>query len=158
MLLHEDRQINITYHHFDHPIIMSQDSAATNSASGPFAPGELCWLEVPCVDPERAFSFYQAVFGWAKPCNVEGPIPGYGEGIESIHTFMHGKLYGAFVKMSNADNVAVTVDQALPFKMPITPYLLVADIDKTAEVVAASGGKVHVYVAVSLLGVWFRMD
>lgn len=157
MLLHEDRQINITYHSFDQPIIMSQDPAATNP-SGPVAPGELCWLEVPCVDPERAFSFYQAVFGWAKPCNVEGPIPGYGEGIESIHTFMHGKLYGAFVKMSNADNVAVTVDQALPFKMPITPYLLVADIDKTAEVVAASGGKVHVYVAVSLLGVWFRMD
>jgi predicted enzyme related to lactoylglutathione lyase len=123
---------------------MSQDSAATNTPNGPVAPGELCWLEVPCVDPERAFSFYQAVFGWAKPCNADGPIPGYGEGIDSIHTFMHGKLYGAFVKMNNADNVAVTVDQELPFKMPITPYLLVADIDKTAVVVAASGGKVHV--------------
>jgi len=123
---------------------MAQDSSATNSPHVPVAPGELCWLEVPCVDPERAFSFYQAVFGWAKPCNVEGPIPGYGEGIDSIHTFAHGKLYGAFVKMSNADNVAVTVDQELPFKMPITPYLLVADIDKTAVVVAASGGRVHV--------------
>ncbi|KAK1834622.1 hypothetical protein QBC39DRAFT_369120 [Podospora conica] len=123
---------------------MSQDSAATNPPSGQPAPGELCWLEVPCVDPERAFSFYQAVFGWEKPCNADGGIPGYGEGIESIHMFMHGKLYGAFVKMSNADNVAVTVDRELPFKMAITPYLLVADIDKTAEVVAASGGKVHV--------------
>lgn len=158
MLPPKDLQINITYHRCNQPITMSQDPAATNLATGPVAPGELCWLEVPCVDAERAFSFYQAVFGWAKPYNVDGPIPGYGEGIESIHTFTHGKLYGAFVKMSNADNVAVTVDQELPFKMPVTPYLLVADIDKTAEVVAASGGKVHVYVVVSLLGVLFRMD
>ena len=123
---------------------MSQDPAATKPSSGPVAPGEFCWLEVPCVDPERAFSFYQAVFGWQKPCNVDAPVTGYGAGVESIHMFMHGKLYGAFVKMSNAENVAVTADPKLPFKMPITPYLLVADMEKTAEIVVASGGKIHV--------------
>ncbi|KAK0647113.1 Glyoxalase/Bleomycin resistance protein/Dihydroxybiphenyl dioxygenase [Cercophora newfieldiana] len=106
-------------------------------------PGTICWYEVPCTDPDRAFAFYKNVFGWESAPGAESAMPGYMEGVESVHMFRKGNLYGAFVKMSSPDTVAAVADEANLAKTASLASLRVGDVDKTTAEVEKNGGKVH---------------
>jgi predicted enzyme related to lactoylglutathione lyase len=98
---------------------------------------------VPCTDPERAFAFYKNVFGWETAPGGESAMPGYMEGVDSVHMFRKGNLYGAFVKMSSPDGVAAVADKTNTAKTASLASLRVQDIDKTTADVEKNGGKVH---------------
>ncbi|SPQ26225.1 b74375f8-e0a9-43bc-ad4c-6d87b52f8971 [Thermothielavioides terrestris] len=110
------------------------------------AAGEICWLEVPCTDIDRALSFYSAVLGWesANPEGCPSPLPGPMEGTDAVHMFRRGRMHGAFVKMSSPDGVAAVVDAAHPAKAPVLASYNVSSIEETLAKVEAAGGRVHV--------------
>jgi len=123
--------------------------AALSFAAAPLTywqPGTICWYEVPCTDPDRAFAFYKNVFAWEAAPGAEDAMPGYMEGVESVHMFRKGNLYGAFVKMSTPEGVAAVADSTNIAKIPILASLKVEDVDKTTADVEKNGGKVHMCV------------
>jgi len=91
--------------------------------------GDFSWHELAAPDPNAAWSFYQALFGWEKSTAMDmGPAGTY-----QIYRRGGGKIdVGAFYKR--------------PADMPGTAawltYVRVANADRAAETVARLGGKV----------------
>ena len=91
--------------------------------------GDFSWHELAAPDPNAAWSFYQALFGWEKSTAMDmGPAGTY-----QIYRRGGGKTdVGAFYKR--------------PADMPGTAawltYVRVANADRAAETVARLGGKV----------------
>jgi predicted enzyme related to lactoylglutathione lyase len=110
--------------------------------------GEICWLEVPCNDIARVVGFYSTVLGWDSPdpASSPPPQPGAMEGTDAVHMFTHGKLNGAFVKMTKPEDVAAVADPAHPAKAGVLASYLVSSIEETLKKVEDAGGRVHVYV------------
>ena len=77
-------------------------------------------------------------------------MPGYMAGVESVHMFRKGNLYGAFTKMSAPEGVAAVADSTNIAKISVLASLRVDDIDKTTAAVEKNGGRVHMCVCSNL--------
>jgi predicted enzyme related to lactoylglutathione lyase len=95
--------------------------------SGHFVPGEFSWNELATTDHEAAFAFYSKVFGWqALHRHDMGPMGTY------LIFGANGVQYGGMFKMDPHHG-------SHPFWLP---YAAVADVDASAKVVNAAGGRV----------------
>ena len=56
--------------------------------------GEICWLEIPVKDTNRAISFYREVFGW--DCRDEGQASDE-PGVLKTYFFGKGNTHGCFL-------------------------------------------------------------
>jgi uncharacterized protein len=94
---------------------------------GPMTMGDYSWHELITTDWETAFSFYEALFGWARTDAMDmGPM-----GVYQMFGWPGKTLGGMFNR---------------PPSMPVPPhwmpYVLVADAKKAAEMVTALGGRI----------------
>jgi hypothetical protein len=83
-------------------------------------PGGISYLHLPARDVHRAATFYESVFSW----NVSGhdtPRPSFDDGT--------GHVSGAWMS-----------DQAISREPGLLPYIYVARIDETVDLVTAHGG------------------
>ena len=88
----------------------------------PNANGKICYLEIPAEEPERAASFYSAVFGWKMRRRGDGAAA-FDDNV--------GGVSGAFVS------------GRLPAHGPaLLVYVMVADIATTIELIVANGGEI----------------
>ncbi|KPM44594.1 hypothetical protein AK830_g1969 [Neonectria ditissima] len=100
--------------------------------------GQICWLEVPVLDVDRAKKFYTELFGWEF---ADEPRPGVGDCIKSMHFFSKGKtLHGAFMHVEAKYQVVNHVPGD-PAPMPVLPTLCVVDCAESLEKAEALGGK-----------------
>jgi len=120
-----------------------------NAAMPERSPGEPVWLEVPCVNPDRAMAFYNAVFGWEASKSMPTPLPTFVEGIDALYPFEKGKLRGGFSKMANGASDIASAGSGWAKHGPVME-LFVKDIDETTAKVVAAGGTVHAYVFISV--------
>ncbi|KAH7148938.1 hypothetical protein EDB81DRAFT_883332 [Dactylonectria macrodidyma] len=100
--------------------------------------GQICWLEVPVIDVDRAKKFYGEVFGWEF--NPE-PRPAVGDCIKSMHFFTKGKtLHGALLHVDGKNQVINHIPEN-PVPCPLLPTLCVVDCAETLEKAATLGGR-----------------
>lgn len=123
--------------------------AGDRGESGVFRPCGISYLRVPAVDPQRAASFYRAVFGWRVDSDREDPSfeDGTGHVIGHIHREME-----------------------VSGEAGIRPYVYVESVEDTLEGIVSNGGAVitppypegDLSVAVfrdsegNVLGIWQR--
>jgi predicted enzyme related to lactoylglutathione lyase len=102
-------------------------STAPMARSGPPKPGEFSWNELATTDHEAAISFYSKMFGWEALARHDmGPMGTY------LIFGADGEQYGGMFKMAPNHGPH-------PFWLP---YAAVADVDASAKVVTASGGRI----------------
>ncbi|KAK7429643.1 hypothetical protein QQZ08_003838 [Neonectria magnoliae] len=104
--------------------------------------GQICWLEVPVLDVDRAKKFYTELFGWDFS---DESRPGVGDCVKSMHFFSKGKtLHGAFMHVEAKYQVVNHVPGD-PAPMPVLPTLCVVDCAETLEKAEALGGKTAIW-------------
>lgn len=87
-----------------------------------FAEGKICYLEIPCEDPEAASAFYAAVFGWELHTRGDGSIA-FDDGVREVSgTWVTGRPPSA--------------------EPGIVAHVMVAEIDPVLARVRAAGGRV----------------
>jgi uncharacterized protein len=94
---------------------------------GPSKPGEFSWHELATNDPQKAWSFYEQLFGWDKmdamDMGATGTYQMFGRAGQML-----GGMYNKPREMTGSPNWLC--------------YALVPDVDSTAKVVQRLGGKI----------------
>ncbi|KYK58024.1 Glyoxalase/bleomycin resistance protein/dioxygenase [Drechmeria coniospora] len=103
--------------------------------------GEMCWLEIPVHDINRAKKLYADVFGWE--CQGESmPMPEKVCGIKSMHFFNRGGVHGAFLAMEDGFQQTKHSKQNKEV-LPALPTFCVDECNETLETVKKHGGDVQ---------------
>jgi len=102
---------------------MSTKSKSSKKKAGPVA-SSLVWFEIPADDVTRARKFYSTLFGWKI-----NKMPGMGD-------YWHIDTGGADSSLDGG-----MMERKHP-KQPITNYVLVPSVDKSAAKVKKLGGTV----------------
>jgi uncharacterized protein len=105
--------------------LFSWHEPGQQDAAAPGAPGRVGWHELLAVDREKAFDFYNAIFGWQKASAEIDPL-----GIYQAFSVAGQTIGGMFTKPAMVP---------APFWLY---YFNVGDIDAAIEGVRASGGQV----------------
>jgi predicted enzyme related to lactoylglutathione lyase len=96
---------------------MTANGEAESTTVSHVAPGQVCYLQIPALDPMKSAEFYEKVFGW----RIERPYP----------SFESPGLIGQWVS-----------DRPPSSDTGLLAWINVHGIDSVLEVVRASGGKV----------------
>lgn len=100
--------------------------------------GQICWLEVPVRNVDRAKQFYGDIFSWNFSLE---PGQAVGDCIKSMHFFDKGQtLHGALLEVDEHYQVINNVPDR-PGALAVMPTFCVEDCEKTLEKVASAGGK-----------------
>src|SRR5262245_20314641 len=102
----------------------TQKKPKSSGAKGGLTAGSIVWFEIPADDPERAKSFYTSLFGW----KIE-KFPG-------VTDYWHVDTGGGDDTPDGGLMVRKHPDQ------PITNYVNVSSVDKSAAKVEKLGGKI----------------
>ena len=86
------------------------------------ANGKICYLELPAPDPDRCAAFYSAVFGWRMRKRGDG---------STAFDDTTGEVSGAFV-----------THRAASERPGLLVYIMVNDLARACELLAAHGGSV----------------
>lgn len=100
--------------------------------------GQICWLEIPVLDVDRAKKFYTGLFAWEFAPDSTPPV---GDCVKSLHFFTKGKtLNGALM---HVDEKYQIVNNKKDFyqALPVMPTFCVMDCAEALEKVAELGGK-----------------
>jgi predicted enzyme related to lactoylglutathione lyase len=120
---------------------------AEQPANPAFRAGGISYLRIPAADPHRAADFYRVVFGWTV--DADRPDPSFSDGT--------GHVIGHFMG-----------DLPVARQGGVIPYIFVARVNETIELVTMNGGEVveqpypegNLWVATfrdpdgNLIGVW----
>ncbi|KAF7556098.1 hypothetical protein G7046_g6386 [Stylonectria norvegica] len=100
--------------------------------------GQICWLEIPVRDVDRAKNFYSEIFQWEFAPEPTKPV---GDCVKSLHMFSKGKtLHGAFHHVEEKYQVINNTKSNLA-ALPVLPTFCVLDCGDTLEKVEKLGGQ-----------------
>ncbi|KAI9865700.1 MAG: hypothetical protein M1813_002158 [Trichoglossum hirsutum] len=100
--------------------------------------GNICWVEIPATDINRAKTFYSTLFGWefSNPSEM-----GVGDGPEDSYVIFHKKgtsLHGGIERVAPSDLVSPKSKQGSAVKITMT----VEEVSKALEEIKKAGGEV----------------